>query len=175
MLTEIKYIKTKTYKKSKEEYWLYKCVCGTEKIINKRAVNEEKIKSCGCLQKQSIKKLQKGEASFNALYSRYRSRSLEKNVCFDLTKECFRKLVTSSCFYCLQVPRNVVHITKHNGDFVYNGIDRVDNKQGYSLDNCVTCCEDCNRAKLQMSKADFFVWIKKVYNEIVRRENEIKT
>jgi len=46
---------------------------------------------------------------------------------------------------------------------IYNGIDRVDNAIGYLTDNCVACCKVCNRAKLQMSKNEFFDHIKKIY------------
>lgn len=55
------------------------------------------------------------------------------------------------------------------GEFV-NGIDRVDNSLGYVADNCVPCCEACNRAKLQMSSTDFI----NLANRIVTHQNRHK-
>ena len=37
-----------------------------------------------------------------------------------------------------------------------NGVDRVDNTKGYSVDNSVPCCKFCNTAKHTMSEGDFF-------------------
>lgn len=37
----------------------------------------------------------------------------------------------------------------------YNGVDRVDNTKGYTLENCVTCCAEANYAKRALSYADF--------------------
>ena len=36
-----------------------------------------------------------------------------------------------------------------------HGLDRVDNEKGYSIDNVVTCCEQCNVAKSTQTYEDF--------------------
>jgi hypothetical protein len=41
---------------------------------------------------------------------------------------------------------------------VANGIDRVDNTKGYSVDNCVPCCRRCNVAKADMTPDQFLGW-----------------
>ena len=51
---------------------------------------------------------------------------------FELTKEQFHSLVSTSCHYC--------GTCQENG----NGIDRVDNTKGYTIDNVVSCCSLCN-------------------------------
>jgi len=43
--------------------------------------------------------------------------------------------------------------------YTYTGIDRVDNKKGYVVDNVVSCCTICNRVKNNMSYIDFKKWI----------------
>lgn len=40
---------TSTHRKNGQTYWLFKCDCGNEKIINKAEVKRGKSKSCGCL------------------------------------------------------------------------------------------------------------------------------
>jgi len=44
-----------------------------------------------------------------------------------------------------------------------NGLDRVDSSKGYIKDNVVTCCENCNRAKLDLTQQEFFAMIKSIY------------
>lgn len=55
-LTCIKYVGRKG-KKSRHTYWLFKCECGKEKIINGQHVKSGRIRSCGCLQKEVGKNL----------------------------------------------------------------------------------------------------------------------
>ena len=50
------------------------------------------------------------------------------------------------------------------------GMDRVDNTVGYSVSNVAPCCTHCNRAKLAMSRTEFFDWIKRVYNYQLEKE-----
>jgi hypothetical protein len=46
--------------------------------------------------------------------------------------------------------------TARSGEvYIYNGIDRVDSNIGYTLENCVPCCEAVNRMKMDLSKEEF--------------------
>lgn len=45
---------------------------------------------------------------------------------------------------------------------MYNGIDRIDNQKGYSLDNVVACCRICNNAKSDMTVHEFHSWIMRI-------------
>lgn len=51
------------------------------------------------------------------------------------------------------------------GYYIYNGIDRVNSDLGYSVKNCVTCCKDCNTAKMNMSIKDFLSMIERIYKK----------
>ena len=42
-----------------------------------------------------------------------------------------------------------------NGEFRYTGIDRYDNTLGYTLENSVPCCKQCNRIKTDMAASEF--------------------
>ena len=46
------------------------------------------------------------------------------------------------CFYC-------------NTDIQTIGLDRVDNFKGYTIDNIVSCCTDCNTMKMSKNKNEF--------------------
>ena len=49
-----------------------------------------------------------------------------------------------------------------NGDFIYNGIDRLDNNEGYLPSNVVTCCKICNRAKHSLTVVEFLEWVRDI-------------
>ena len=48
------------------------------------------------------------------------------------------------------------------GDYIYNGIDRVDSNIGYIFENCVPCCKLCNMAKKEYPVEEFKEWIAKL-------------
>lgn len=71
---------------------------------------------------------------------------------FSLTLEEFINLCSSSCYYCNCIPKTKM---KRSCNFYRNGIDRINNDIGYTLNNCVTCCVTCNYMKRNMSYNDF--------------------
>lgn len=50
----------------------------------------------------------------------------------------------------------------YNGDYVYNGVDRLDNAVGYLPGNCVPCCKFCNLAKAGGSYEEFVAYLDRV-------------
>lgn len=78
---------------------------------------------------------------------------------FNLTvDECY-DLFSKNCHYCGASPSNVAKHPGNNGNFIYNGIDRMNNRLGYSIDNVVTCCKICNRAKNNMGYDEFILYL----------------
>jgi 5-methylcytosine-specific restriction endonuclease McrA len=77
----------------------------------------------------------------------YTDSASKRKLSFDLSKDQFRHLTSSPCHYCGSRPTMIK--MRHNDwtSYVFNGVDRVDNQKGYSLDNCVACCRTCNRGK----------------------------
>jgi hypothetical protein len=116
----------------------------------------------------------KGSSGFTTLYTHYRLRALRRGYSWDLTKSQFKTFCELNCFYCGIEPRQIQRVyskecTKEgllNSAYVYNGLDRVDNSKGYSVDNCKTCCKTCNRAKDIMSYQDFKDWISRAYKNL---------
>jgi hypothetical protein len=66
------------------------------------------------------------------------------------------------CDYCGRHPETYTRPKNANGGFKYNGIDRVVNSVGYTLENCVPCCSNCNRAKSTLSRQEFIAWAHRV-------------
>lgn len=75
------------------------------------------------------------------MWHSYRSNCRRKNIYFDMEREHFIQMIQRPCHYCGRPPANVME------NYVYNGIDRKENKRGYYPGNAVTCCFSCNSIK----------------------------
>lgn len=75
------------------------------------------------------------------LYKGYKRRCQRANTYFDLTLDEFNAITKKFCGYCERPP------VQRQGSYLYNGIDRSDNSRGYTYDNSVPCCWECNRIK----------------------------
>lgn len=157
--------------KDRSKRWNCICDCGNEITVCARDLIKGHTKSCGCLSKDRLIKLNKsrtlpnGISRFNNLYYQYKYNAKKRGYSFELNKEEFSDLINSNCHYCGSEPKNNRKILANDSNgFTYNGIDRVDNSIGYSFNNCVTSCKICNRAKDILTYDEFINWIKTVHN-----------
>ncbi len=154
--------------------WKCICDCGREKWIQSSALLGS-TKSCGCFAKQRASEansIESGLAAKHSIYSQYKIRAKKKKLLFRLTFEEFIELCSNPCSYCGAKASNKCIAEGCNGSFVYNGIDRIDNTQGYIRNNCVTACKVCNRAKDILSKKEFVDWILQAYNHLMEDKND---
>jgi len=143
--------------------WLSTCSCGNSKIVRcvGASLKNGDFKSCGCVRR---KRLGFGESAFNRVYDTYKRRALQKNRSFELSKEEFKNLTSKNCYYCGIEPQQIAVSAKRGyGNYIYNGIDRVNSEVGYEDGNVVPCCGQCNVAKNNYSQMDFYKWITRVY------------
>jgi hypothetical protein len=107
-----------------------------------------------------------GRSHLNRYYSSYKKNAKAKGLEFLLTLDQFRDIVVQRCHYCGAIPR--VQKTWHSlkVKIPMNGVDRVDNKLGYSAENCVPCCSPCNYFKRGMPIEDFILRIQGIYEWI---------
>lgn len=132
-----------SHRKGNRYYWNCECICGF-KLIKDTST----LWSPGIAKKCQHKY---GDIKANRIYTMYRSVSKRKRRAFELTKSQVTQLVKSPCDYCGE-------------SLDYNGIDRVDNKKGYTLSNVVPCCSKCNYAKRDLHPVDFKNWIHTLVN-----------
>jgi hypothetical protein len=135
--------------------WLCVCDCGVVKPLMGIVLRAGKAKSCNC--RRGFGRLPKGEAAFNLTYRHYYRSAKDREIEFALTKQQFRQLCESECFYCKVPPLQIAgsYVKKINGAFTYNGVDRKDSSMGYTVQNSLPCCWICNRAKGDMAFEDF--------------------
>jgi hypothetical protein len=160
-LTVLRRGKTKKRAKGTEVYWVCRCDCGNSHEVSGRSLRGGDSKSCGC-NKPGPKP--RTISTFNEIYSLYRSRAKRKGYRFALTKAQFKALIDSNCFYCGAKPGQVYRAANESSlPYKYNGIDRVDNVQGYTAENTVPACGVCNKAKNTMTQKEFYAWVDRVH------------
>lgn len=166
-LTGIKFVNKRKQGKAVYHFWQFKCKCGKIKILNKNSVMGGSIKSCGCSRESKKWKKANGYANLIKTYYYYKSSANKRNYEWNLTKEQFEKLTKMNCYYCNSKPSNIMNNKNCNKPYKYQGIDRVNNKKGYTLKNCVPCCKICNRAKGNLTQKAFKKWINNFIVEYV--------
>jgi len=75
----------------------------------------------------------------NSIYRQqkvYNREALHNRILFLLTREEFKSVATTPCFYC--------GVMEDRG---FNVVDCLDPTKGYMLENCVGCCESCHNMK----------------------------
>ena len=150
--------------------WKCLCDCGNIKLVSSADLRQGVTRSCGCLHKElTIERSKKSaqESSFNELYYKYKETARNRLLDFAISRDEFRILTQQKCYYCGIEPKQIRKGRKNiNGDYIHNGIDRVDSDIGYILENCVPCCKICNYAKRNLSVNEFTVWVNRVYNNL---------
>ena len=147
------------------------CSCGKNTIVRFDHLNNGETRSCGCKRKELLSEANKksfGESAFNDIYNAYKQGSKARGIYFNLTKEQFRKITQENCSYCGIPPFKIRVVKGNNGSYTFNGVDRSDNTKGYIIDNCVPCCEMCNRMKLDYKMEDFKNQIARIYNYLFK-------
>lgn len=100
----------------------------------------------------------------------------------DMTVEEFYWISQNNCFYCNSFPSNKFNYAKINkksaqkakdsGDFIYNGLDRIDPKQNHNKNNVVPCCKYCNFAKSKLTLSEFNEWIDRIQKYQIKKHGD---
>jgi hypothetical protein len=169
--------------KNKGGRWKVRCDCGKEREIT--GYNLSIVKSCGCLTEKHLKNLARNHrtyqtATWNVQYSQHKSGATLRGFS-PLAREDWFKIVNKPCFYCGMIDvrnratseayRKKAGATLIEGDIekysiLCNGVDRVDSKYGYQLDNVVPCCGMCNNMKNNYSTEEFIDKIKLIVSRL---------
>ena len=117
----------------------------------------------------------KGEAAFNDLLYRFKRAAKKRGIKWGLPPEEVRDLTGTECSYCGCLPAQSVKHPHYRGDYLYNGLDRIDNDKGYVSGNVAPCCGTCNRMKGTMSIEDFMAHIGRIKIYLVKQQEDVKT
>ena len=148
--------------KSEKDGFRSECMACTKKYVSKNVKRlNEKQREYYKNNKDKIKKyLKSNRNSIRAkkkIYSMtpegkiamYRGSAKKRNLFWRLSLEEFTLFWQKPCIYC---GNNIETI----------GLDRIDNAQGYIIDNVISCCYWCNIMKHNYPMEDFILQCKKI-------------
>lgn len=128
-------------------YWLCLCTCGNKKVIMGKVLSAGLVKSCGCLRRESM-----GKVNFKHGFSRTLSRHRLHTIWADIRKRCYNSNFWAYKYYggrgIKVCPRWQKYINFHK-DLIASyeahvkkfgikntTIDRINNDGNYSPKNC---------------------------------------
>jgi hypothetical protein len=137
---------------------------------NWRDRNPEKMEEANRKRRESI------EAHFKI----YQRSARLKKLQFTFSEEEFKELVVQPCYYCDDfgtrnesrnrsiLPKNDEGVLKEECNIIdekrFNGIDRMNQAEGYIQSNCVSCCAMCNWMKGSLDSATFIKRTQHIYS-----------
>lgn len=126
----------------------YVCrVCQRERCRRARAKNRQHYNSKTSRYQQTIR------GRYNRLKHRHKDATL--------TLDEYASIIKHDCYYC--------------GDKLPThgyGLDRRDNSKGYTAENCVACCDICNRAKRHHPEEVFYAWARRLVINLDKKGND---
>ncbi len=140
--------------------WLCRCDCGNECEAYGGHLRDGTRKSCGCRSRSRI-----FETGVNRIFSNYKRKASLRKKIFTITRAKFEELVIANCYYCGRLPeQELKRLKTKNLQIKYNGIDRFNPSEGYTNENCVSCCYYCNHSKLDLSFDEWLSHLKKIFD-----------
>ena len=138
-------IPKKNWYKSFEPKHYYVCIkCAVKESLKYRHDNSQTSR--------------KYDKSIKGLYNGYKHSATRRSRMFSLTINEFAGIISQPCYYCGELQEN------------FNGIDRINNSKDYILDNCVPCCNICNKMKMIATETQFINKCK----QIMEKQKTIK-
>lgn len=150
--------------------WKCRCNCGKEKSVYGFLLLSGRSVSCGC-HRNDMLRLEYGQAAFNFVYNFYKNEAEDHDITWSIGKGDFRILTQKSCYYCSEPPSVETDPKLHYGTYTYNSLTRTDNDEGFTMNNTVTCCVTCRRAKRKLSQAQWTDWLERIRGTICQ-ENQ---
>ena len=172
---------TKSLKKQNtfRTFFPCRCECGTEIMITGSQLKSGRRTRCSkCAYRerpQSTERYSNEERLFN-LNIVQRVKNTKGRIENFLTVEDFKSIISQNCYYCGEKPRIINYLNNNSivkrGEILANGIDRLDSSKHYTIENCVSCCTKCNKAKNTLSVEEFRLHISKIYNYFDKKEKD---
>jgi hypothetical protein len=179
-LTSVKNLGLRTYGKSNRTFFLFNCDCGNQVELPLKQVVSMKTRSCGCLPYED-----RIGSTNKYVFKGIKSGAKTRGLNFEISYDDFLSISCKECFYCGEINKrnkwayvgsaaNSSFIESVQNRELYNsminGLDRLDSSLGYTMDNIVSCCGICNRAKMDLKLDDFLSHIKKIYKWKIEKE-----
>lgn len=112
---------------------------------------------------------------YSRLFADMRKRAKTRKLAWEIDFNQWLDLIKGDCYLCGGKPANRYKSPPSSRAYkdrfiIYQGIDRVDNAQGYVVGNVKPCCKQCNFIKAGNSLSGLKKQIKKIisYNQGIK-------
>lgn len=148
------------------------CDCGKECVVAGGHIVRKKgmTRSCGCsLVEFNIAK-RVTDSGCRRVFNRYSCEAERRGIPWLLTLDQFKAITSSPCFYTGIFPAQLKKGRIPTENYLYNGIDRLDNSGPYSVENCVPCCGRVNKMKSNLPFDKFIAICRTITNRMETEE-----
>ena len=148
---------------------MWKCICDCGNISYQRSTSLTNnliidCKKCSKIRQSEKQILPDDISKLRRIFRQYERGAYDRKLQFDISFEDFEKIIMKECVYCGEIPKT------YKDGYKRNGMDRIDSKKDYLLDNVVSCCEMCNIIKRNYTEDEFFNQIIKIYKNLKLKE-----
>lgn len=157
----------------KNHCWLCVCECGTTKVVVGRNLMSGGTQSCGCKLREHTESMRRPKAALNAIYTAHVNNGRVKQL-GSLDRATWERIIHMPCHYCGCREQRTSRGSLRACVVTIVGVDRIDNDRGYTEENCVPCCGQCNRAKGTLATDTFVTWVNATYQHL-RSSGRINT
>jgi 5-methylcytosine-specific restriction endonuclease McrA len=172
-LTTVKLVKVT----EKYHPWRWECICdcGRRRVIRRDYLTNpgmhKVIHACANCAHTEANDYRRGSPWKRVLGS-YRTNAKKRGIAFELTLEEVETLCKGACFYCGHTAGGLVDPASRWPRVIgRNGIDRIDSRKRYTMDNCVSCCSECNWSKSDRSVTEFLSHVKRIYEKSIKERS----
>lgn len=102
--------------------------------------------------------------SVDARYKKLLGNKQLRGLATNISKEDYTNLISSPCYYCGKITLGV----EQGG-----GLDRLDNSKGYTLDNVVACCSECNCMRMHHYTSDEFKIVRVLIDKMRKQPEQL--
>ena len=95
-------------------------------------------------------------------YQSLRSNAKSRHYSVEISFDEFLALAKKNCYYCGVEPGERPGPKAWQAKAKLSGIDRKDNRLGYTNENSVPCCYQCNWSKRDLPIEEWQAWIKRL-------------
>ena len=147
--------------------WLCVCECGAKRNIYGYSLLQGQSKSC-----PKCSSVKEG-TSLRRLFATYKDHAIKRGYDWSLSLEEFKKITQSNCFYTGLPPASIAKCKGASIPYIYNGVDRLDNTKGYTIENSVPCKGRVNEMKMEATYDDFIDMCYMIIKEHERKKQEV--
>ncbi len=139
---------------SKRYFWICECKCGNIVCKNSKYLLSQDTNSCGCLRHKGTKDVPQ------RLFNRIKHGAKIRNLVFTITINDIQNLLEKQNYRCAlsNIPIKCGwYVNKKNINFIPTtaSLDRIDSKQGYTMDNIQWIHKDINKMKTNLDQKYF--------------------